>query len=228
MNLLQRRVTPSRNGSCALAGISVLVTGFTDDSAARTRCSTLVQQLGGTLLADLPPTVEARLSPRSTPNPHHGPACTLSTVWVLVATVHWALLHPTSSQMQLTPGHITLQACEHDVCDPPAEVVVVSDRAMRTLKYVYAVAAGHAVVKLSWLEVRSQFRQLRLPPLRVGVRSSPGRVACARRTTQELLCSDAGMQGGRTQGASDKRAPVACAAHALERIRRLEGHGAVQ
>ena len=60
MNLLQRRVTPPRNGSCALAGISVLVTGLTNDSDVRKRCSTLVQQLGGTLLADLPATDEVR------------------------------------------------------------------------------------------------------------------------------------------------------------------------
>jgi len=49
-----------------------------------------------------------------------------------------------------------MQAAEGGGGDAPAEVVVVSDRAMRTLKYVYAVAAGHAVVKVSWLEVRLQ------------------------------------------------------------------------
>ena len=59
VNLLQRRVTPSRTGSGALAGVSVLVTGFSDDAEARKRCQMLVQQLGGTLVADLPLTSQA-------------------------------------------------------------------------------------------------------------------------------------------------------------------------
>ena len=49
-----------------------------------------------------------------------------------------------------------MQVAEGVGGDIPAEVVVVADKAVRTLKYVYAVAAGHAVVKVSWLEVRLQ------------------------------------------------------------------------
>ena len=77
VNLLQRRITPPRNGSCALTGVSVLVTCVD----ARQRCATLVQQLGGTLLADLPTTAEVRL--RRVPICHNllilalAPACTL-------------------------------------------------------------------------------------------------------------------------------------------------------
>ena len=176
MNLLQRRVTPPRNGSCALAGISVLVTGLTNDSDVRKRCSTLVQQLGGTLLADLPATDEVRSNSHPYSNHLLDPCLYPHLRLALMLTLH----HPMCTQ-HISPLRTNLilavQAVENGACHPPAEVVVVSDRAMRTLKYVYAVAAGHAIVKPSWLEV-----QPHLPPA-LGtpslVRSSPRREACA-------------------------------------------------
>ena len=39
-------------------------------------------------------------------------------------------------------------------------MVVVSDRAVRTLKYLYGLASGVAVLRLSWLEVRRRERTL--------------------------------------------------------------------
>jgi len=154
VNLLQRRVTPSRNGSCALTGISVLVTGV--DADARQRCAILVQRLGGTLLADVPTTAEVRLGvclsshwPLPVPFIHpgsHGSGLPSAYDHIDIA------LYPDANAVH----HLIMQAAEGAGGDSSAEVVVVSDRSMRTLKYVYAVAAGHAVVKPSWLEVRLQ------------------------------------------------------------------------
>lgn len=49
----------------------------------------------------------------------------------------------------------TLQPAQCGDSGSSADIVVVSDKAMHTPKYMYALVAGVAVVKPSWLEVHS-------------------------------------------------------------------------
>ena len=136
----RRRVSLGAPGSGGagprlLSGVSFLITGFADALEDKRRSIALISEHGGEVLADLPPHSKVQLHGASS---HYYPYLISSSEVCIMARCIF-----------LVQQHVVEEAR-----DGEAAVMVLSDRPVRTPKYLYGLACGCPIVKPSWLQVR--------------------------------------------------------------------------